>query len=104
MKRYLSEDSIDFMNTLYGSDLKSFLIVLENYARVKYNENINEDAQIESMGFNINTGFVFLLLDNGITIASAFGQDVVFFVFDEGEELAYMEYEEAKNHEYKDYN
>jgi hypothetical protein len=38
--------------------------------------------EIIEEGFNINSGYVYLALEMGVTIASAFGQDVEYIVFD----------------------
>lgn len=38
--------------------------------------------EIMEEGFNINSGYVYLALENGVTIASAFGQEVEFIVYD----------------------
>ena len=38
--------------------------------------------EIQEEGFNINSGYVYLALENGITIASAFGKKVEFIVYD----------------------
>jgi hypothetical protein len=56
--------------------------------------------EILEEGFNPNSGYVYIALDNGITIASAFGQDVVFITydFDQYEELFFDSYEELNNY------
>ena len=38
--------------------------------------------EIQEEGFNINSGYVYIALENGVTIASAFGQPVEFIVYD----------------------
>jgi hypothetical protein len=71
------------MKTSFGySDAMSKAKVWEAYAKHYGGEEIMEE------GFNINTGYVYLALDNGITIASCFGQEVEFIVFnyDTGQE------------------
>jgi hypothetical protein len=52
---------------------------------------------IMECGFNRHTGFVYIALESGIQIASAFGQDCVFFVtdFDNGEEHEFDSFKEA---------
>lgn len=57
-------------------DAKSKAIVWNAYAENFAGEEITEE------GFNINSGYVYIALENGVTIASAFAQDVVFFVND----------------------
>jgi len=64
------------MKTSFGySDAMSKAKVWEAYAKHYGGEEIMEE------GFNINTGYVYIALDNGITIASCFGQEVEFIVF-----------------------
>lgn len=57
-------------------DAKSKAIVWNAYAENFAGEEITEE------GFNINSGYVYIALENGVTIASAFAQDVVYFVND----------------------
>jgi len=64
------------MKTSFGySDAMSKAKVWEAYAKHYGGEEIMEE------GFNINTGYVYIALENGITIASCFGQEVEFIVF-----------------------
>ncbi len=68
-------DSIaTFINSLKCSDLQSFGKVIEAYLDL-YNR-----PDIEDVGFNTSSGYVYFYLENGITIASCFGQSVIFFV------------------------
>jgi hypothetical protein len=62
----------------------------DNFAR--------EDIMQE--GFNPNSGYVYLALENGVTIASAFGQDVEFIVYDHetDEEMFFDSIDELNNH------
>lgn len=48
--------------------------------------------------FNDNSGFVYIALENGISIRSQFGMDVQYLVtdFDNGEEWFYDTYDEAE--------
>jgi len=41
--------------------------------------------EILEEGFNPNSGYVYIALENGVTIASSFGQDVDFIIYDEEE-------------------
>ena len=52
---------------------------------------------IESVGFNPNSGYVYISLENGIQICSCLGQDVEYLVtnFNTGEETFYDSYDEA---------
>ena len=63
--------------TSFGySDAKSKSLVWAAYA-----ENFAGEEIIEE-GFNINSGYVYLALENEVTIASCFGQSVEFIVYD----------------------
>ena len=48
-------------------------------------------------GFNNKSGYVYIALENGIQIASCFGQDVEYITYDfeTGEEYFFDTYEEA---------
>jgi hypothetical protein len=79
--------------TYFGySDAKSKSIVWAAYAEHFAGEEIMEE------GFNINSGYVYIALENGVTIASAFGQSVDFIVYDfeEGEENIFDSYDELQ--------
>lgn len=56
--------------------------------------------EIMEVGFNPNSGYVYLALENGISICSAFGNEVEFLVtdFETGEEHFFDSYDEAENH------
>lgn len=60
--------------------------------------NIGED--ILELGFNPNSGYVYIALENGVSICSMLGQDVEYLVtdFESGEELFFDTYEEAENY------
>jgi hypothetical protein len=49
-------------------------------------------------GFNPNSGYVYLALENGTTIASAFGQNVEYIVYDfeKDEEMIFDSFEELE--------
>ena len=53
--------------------------------------------QIESIGFNPNSGYVYISLDYGVSICSCMGQDVEYLVtnFDTGEEHFFDNFSEA---------
>lgn len=72
-------------NSLAYLDAKSKSIVWAAYAENFAGEEILEE------GFNINSGYVYIALENGITIASAFGKKVEFIVYDdENEEETFL--------------
>ena len=87
----------DFLNSLGSSDLESLQIILNTY---------NEDYEIrsndiEDIGFNKFTGYVWLLLENGISILSCFGQSVEFMTIDSrGNEIFHDTYYDAINHKF----
>jgi hypothetical protein len=55
-------------------------------------------SEITAIGFNPNSGYVYIALENGIQIGSCMGQDVEFIVFDyeTGDEQFCDTYEEAE--------
>ena len=57
-------------------EAKGKSLVWMAYANYFAGEDIMEE------GFNPNSGYVYLALGNGTTIASAFGQDVEYIVYD----------------------
>jgi hypothetical protein len=83
----------EFLNGLGSSDFNSLIICLEAYQSQAFRE------EIEEIGFNNNSGYIWLAITNGVTIASCFGQDPVFFLFDfeTGEEKEYSTYYNAIN-------
>ena len=48
-------------------------------------------------GFNTSSGYVYIALENGVTIASCFGQDVDYISidYDSGEEYFFDDYEQC---------
>ena len=62
----------------------------------------NEEIMDEGIGFNENSGYVYIALENGICIASCLGQDVVYIMtnFDTGHEEFFDSYEEAANFQF----
>jgi hypothetical protein len=67
-------------NSLGYLDAKSKSIVWAAYAEHFGGEEIMEE------GFNMNSGYMYISLENGVTIASAFGKAVEFIVYDEENE------------------
>lgn len=62
-------------------EAKSLSLCWEAYARFAAREDIME------IGFNDQSGYVYIALENGITIASKFGQEVEYIVFDHDTDL-----------------
>jgi len=87
----------DFLNTLGASDMRSLIIILQTYN----NDYKIKSNGIEDIGFNTNSGYVWLLLGDGITIVSCFGQSVEFMTIDSrGNEIFYDTYYDAINHKF----
>lgn len=75
-------------------EAKGKAIIWNAYAEYFASEDIIEE------GFNSNSGYVYLALENGVTIASAFGQYVEFIVYDHetDEELFFDSINELNNY------
>jgi hypothetical protein len=58
-------------------------------------------SEIMEVGFNLNSGYVYIALEDGISICSNLGRQVEFLVtdFNDGEETFYETYEEALKHD-----
>jgi hypothetical protein len=67
-------------NSFAYLDAKSKSIVWAAYAEYFAGEEIQEE------GFNINSGYIYIALENGVTIASAFGKKVEYIVYDDENE------------------
>jgi len=87
----LSNFNTEKMSQLKASDFDSWLLVQTAYRHECFNEDIME------CGFNQNSGYVYIALENGISIASCFGQSVDYIVtdFETGEEHFLDTYNEA---------
>ena len=74
-------------------DKKSLELVWKAYNDTRLNEEIFE------IGFNLSSGYVYIALENGVSIASCFGQSVDYIVTDynNGEEFFFDTYDEAYN-------
>ena len=81
----------DLIQQLRGSDLESWFLVQRAYKEYALDEDIME------CGFNNQSGYVYIALENGVTIASCFGQDVEYLTYDfeTGQEGFFDTYEEA---------
>jgi len=88
------ENKIEFdLNTMGSMDIESMHIVIKAFRDLNSNEYIMDGGT----GFNTNSGYVYIALENGITLASCFGQSVDYIVsdFETGEEYFYDTYKEA---------
>lgn len=81
----------NFINDLGFSDLQSFCICLEAY------NNLFIRLNIEDIGFQQLTGYIYIGLESGILIASRFGRTVIYMVYDEqnNEDMEFDTYFEA---------
>jgi len=72
-------------------EAKSLSLCWEAYAESAAREDIME------IGFNDQSGYVYIALENGITICSKFGQEVEYLTvnYDTGEEQFWSEYDLA---------
>jgi hypothetical protein len=79
------------LSELGSADLESLALVIK-----AYKENAIKEEILET-GFNLNSGYVYIALENGITIASCFGNDVEYITtnFESGEETFTENYFEA---------
>jgi hypothetical protein len=86
--------------TIHGFDSYS-MCYLEALGMSKVFEayaSIGEDMMQGGIGFNPNSGYVYIALENGVSICSMLGKDVEYLVADMyGEEYFFDTYEEAEN-------
>lgn len=63
-----------------------------------YAENCASESII-AIGFNSNSGYTYIALENGVTICSILGREVEYLTtdFETGEEYFFNSYSEAKN-------
>jgi hypothetical protein len=82
----------ELINYLGSSDLQSFILCLEAYN----NLSGYDKEPIDDIGFNQYSGYVYFVLESGITICSNFGQPVIYMYTDEhGEEHEFETHFEA---------
>lgn len=88
-------ENLDFIKDLGSSDFESWILVQQAYKQNAFNEYIME------CGFNKNSGYVYIALENGVQIASCFGQNVEYITYDfeTGDEYFFDTYEEAFNNQ-----
>ena len=82
-------------NSISYCEAKGLGLIFQAYA----NQCANEE--IMGVGFNANSGYVYIALVNGISICSCMGHQVDYLVtnFYNGEETFYDTYQEALEHE-----
>ena len=88
-------NKIEFdLDIMGSSDIQSMHLVIGAYRELSTNEEIMEGGT----GFNTMSGYVYIGLENGISICSCFGQSVDYLVtdFEDGEETFFDTYEEAE--------
>jgi hypothetical protein len=85
--------NLQFIQELRNSDLESWILVQRAYQEFAQREDIME------CGFNKMSGYVYIALENGVQIASCFGQSVDYIVYDfeSDEEEFFDTYTEAIN-------
>ena len=85
------------LTKLGSSDLLSLEIVIR-----EYNNNARGEEIMET-NFNTESGYVYIALENGIQIASSFGQDVEYIIFDfeSGAEHYFDTYTEALDRQFE---
>jgi hypothetical protein len=90
-KNKIMENITFNLSELGSADLESLSLVIK-----AYKENAIKEEILET-GFNLNSGYVYIALENGITISSCFGQDVEYITtdFETGEENFYYNYFDA---------
>jgi hypothetical protein len=85
--------------TIYGLNESIAFCEAQGLAKVfqAYADNCAGEDIIE-VGFNPNSGYVYIALENGVTIGSMLGQEVEYIVFNEyqGEEAFFKDYESAE--------
>ena len=58
-----------------------------------------DEIMVDGIGFNPNSGYIYMALESGISICSMLGRDVEYLVTDfMGQEFFFDNYEEAENH------
>ena len=91
------ENIIKFdLNKMGYLDIESMYLVIDEF------RNLPNSELIQETGFNTTSGYVYIALENGIQIASCFGNDVIYVVSNSetGDEFfldTYAEAEERQN-------
>lgn len=93
---------MNYKNTLtihgFDSDSMCYLEALGMSKVFEAYAEIGETMMQGGIGFNPNSGYVYIALENGITICSMLGQDVEYLVtnMNNGEEHFFDSYQEAE--------
>jgi len=93
----IMENQIKFnLNEMGSSDIRSMHLVIDAWKDLNTND---KDIMYEGTGFNKMSGYVYIALENGISICSNFGQEVEYLVtdFETGEEYFFETFDEALN-------
>ena len=79
------------IDLLGSSDYESYMLIHRAYRDYAFGEEVMES------GFNDRSGYVYIALENGVQIASAFGNEVEYIVYDYSneEELFFDNYNDA---------
>jgi hypothetical protein len=82
------------VSQLGSADRHSLSLVVQAWSQIAAEDNEILDG---GCGFNTSSGYVYIALENGVTIASCFGRSVTYIVtdFDSGEEHFLGNYETA---------
>ena len=82
------------LDNLAYCEAKGLSKVFKSYA-----ENMNEAGEIMQVGFNSNSGYVYIALENGISICSMLGREVEYLVtdFEDGEEYFLRHIQRCRN-------
>lgn len=74
-------------------ELRGFSNCFDAYAEKFFGEDVSEGG----IGFNPNSGYTYIALENGVTICSMLGRDVEYLItdFETGEEFFFDNHEEA---------
>ena len=80
--KFIGMRTADFLNDLGSADFESWVLVNKAF------QDFAKQDDIFECGFNKNSGYVYIALENGVCICSCFGQEVEYLVtdFETGEE------------------
>ena len=88
------ENELNFnLGEMGYQDIESMKLIIDAWYNLE-----DRDIMYEGTGFNKRSRYVYIALENGITIGSCFGHEVEYLVtdYDTGEEHFYETYEEAE--------